>query len=318
VILSRSRQDATCPKRLGVKEHVLDANNRAALQSLVPLASGLGAGTIFGLFFGGRKRAGFAVFEVFAMVSVLVAVGSTAYLAIAILHSGEAITDADLTQTATPLILGAFLLVFVSILSRLPGSFERLLLLVPLAFGAAAIAAAIVALSAWNTDPAHASLVALLVLVIGGILGLLTAWVDRMDLSWDRRLGYKRMVRLTGAGYISEWRALGLGVLAAAAEEERPAISCWVQRGRVYLDTDALRRLRTEADAAWDAHAQSNAAAPSGARLLLRVKVGIWLPLVRTRRRAQLLTLESRERRVYDLAFNEDRLFDVTALELFS
>jgi hypothetical protein len=301
-----------------VKEHALDADNRAALQSLVPLASGLGAGTIFGLFFAGKKRAGFAVFEVFAMVSVLVAVGSTAYFAIALLHSGKAISDSDLTQTATPLILGAFLLVFVNILGRLPGSFERLLLLVPLAFGAAAIAAAIVALSAWNTDPAHASLVALLVLVVGGILGLLTAWLDRMDLSWDRRLGYQRMVRLTGAGYVSEWRALGLGVPSSAAGGERRAISCWVRRGRLYLDTDALRRLRTEADAAWDAHAQSKAAAPSGARLLLRVKVGIWLPLVRTRRRAQLMTLESKERRVHNLAYNEDRLFDVTALELFS
>ncbi|MGN6201994.1 MAG: hypothetical protein ACTHNY_06270 [Solirubrobacterales bacterium] len=287
------------------------------MQSLVPLASALGAGTIFGLFFGGRKRAGFAVFEVFAMVSVLVAVGSTAYLAIAILHSGEAITDADLTQTATPLILGAFLLVFVSILGRLPGSFERLLFLVPLAFGAAVIAAAIVALSASSTDPGHASLVAVLVLVVGGILGLLTAWIDRMDLSWDRRIGYNRLVRLTGEGYLSEWRALALGLPATTADGERPMISCWVQRGRVYLDADAPRRLRAEADAGWDAHVESKAAAPSGARSLLRVKVGIRLPLLRPRRRAQLVTLESRERRFHDLKANEDGLFNVTALELF-
>lgn len=295
----------------------MDPNNRAALQSLVPLASALGAGTIFGLFFGGRKRAGFAVFEVFAMVSVLVAVGSTAYLAIAILHSGEAITDSDLTKTATPLILGAFLLVFVSILGRLPGSFERLLFLVPLAFGAAVIAAGVVVLSALSTDPAHAMLVALLVLVFGGVLGLLTAWFDRMDLSWDRRIGYNRLVRLTGAGYLSEWRALALGMPATTADGERPMISCWVHRGRVYLDADALRRLRTEADAGWDAHLQSRAAAPAGARSLLRVKVGIWLPLVRPRRRAQLVTLESRERRFHDLQANEDGLFNVTALELF-
>jgi hypothetical protein len=306
------------PKSLVVKETALHADNRAALQSLVPLASALGAGTIFGLFFGGKKRAGFAVFEVFAMVSVLVAVGSTAYFAIALMHSGETITDADLTQTATPLILGAFLLVFVSILGRLPGSFERLLLLVPLAFGAAVIAAVIVALSAWNTDPAHASLVALIVLAVGGILGLLTAWIDRTDTSWDRRWGYKRMVRLTGEGYISEWRPLALGLPATTADGGRPMTSCWVQRGRVYLDTPALRRLQTEADAGWDAHAQSRAAAPSGARSLLRVKVGIWLPLVRPRRRAQLVTLESREQRFHDLQANEDGLYDVTALELFS
>jgi len=301
-----------------VKEQALHADNRAALQSLVPLAGALGAGTIFGLFFGGRKRAGFAVFEVFAMVSVLVAVGSTAYLAIAILHSGGSISDSDLTQTATPLILGAFLLVFVSILGRLPGSFERLLFLVPLAFGAAVIAAGVVALSALSTDPGHAMLVALLVLVLGGVLGLLTAWFDRMDVSWERRWGYQRMIRLTGAGYISEWRPLALGVPALAPDSERPLISCWVQRGRVYLDTAALRRLRTEADEGWDALAQSKAAAPSGASSLLRVKIGIWLPLVRSRRRVQLVTLESREQRFHDLAANEDGLFDVTALELFS
>jgi hypothetical protein len=301
-----------------VREHALSDGSRAALQSLVPLAGALGAGTIFGLFFGGRKRAGFAVFEVFAMVSVLVAVGSTAYFCIALLHRDEAITNADLTQTATPLILGAFLLVFVSILSRLPGSFERLLLLVPLAFGAAGVAALIAGLSAWNTDPSHASLVAVLVLATGGILGLITAWVDRMDVSWDRRLGYNRMIRLTGAGYSSKWRALSLGLPTATADDERPAISCWVRRRRQYLDTDALRRLRIEADTAWDAHTQARASAPAGERQLLRVKIGIWLPVVRSRRRAQLVTLESRERCSHNLTANGDGLFDVTALELFS
>lgn len=249
-----------------MKEHVLGASDRAALQSLIPLAGALGAGTIFGLFFGGRKRAGFAVFEIFAMVSVLVAVGSTAYFCIALLHANEAITDSDLTRTATPLILAAFLLVFVSILSRLPGSFERLLMLVPLAVGAAFVAALIAGASAWNTDPAHASLAAFLVLAVGAVLSLLTAWVDRMDLSWDRR----------------------------------------------------SRRLRTLADAGWDDHAQSKAPAPSGLRLLLRVKVGIWLPVVRSRRRAQLVTLESSERRDHHLSTNEDGLFDVTALGLFA
>ena len=299
-----------------MKEHLLGDSDRAALQSLIPLAGALGAGTIFGLFFGGRKRAGFAVFEIFAMVSVLVAVGSTAYFAIALLHANEPITDSDLTKTATPLILAAFLLVFVSILSRLPGSFDRLLMLVPLAFGAATVAAVIAGLSAWNTDPSHAILAAILVLVVGAILSLLTAWFDRMDLSWDRRTSYRRMLQLAGAGYLSERRTLGLGLPAATAEEERPTIACWVQRGRLYLDTSALRSLRALADAGWDDHAQSKAPAPSGSRLLLRVKVGVWLPVVRPRRRAQLVTLESRERRDHDLSANEDGLFDVTGLGL--
>ena len=74
-----------------VKEHLfavaeLSASDRAALQSLIPLASGLGVGTIFGLFFVGRRRASFAVFESIAIVAVLVAVATTAYYSIALLH----------------------------------------------------------------------------------------------------------------------------------------------------------------------------------------------------------------------------------------
>lgn len=207
------------------------------------------------------------MFEIFAMVSVLVAVGSTAYFCIALLHANEAITDSDLAKTATPLVLGAFLLVFVSILSRLSGSIERLLMLVPLALGAALVAALIAGMSAWNTDPAHASLAAILVLVVGAILSLLAAWVDPMDLNWDRRTSYKRMLRLAGAGYLPERQRLVLGLPAATAEEARPTIACWIQRGRLYLDAAALRSLRGLADAGWDEHAQSTAPAPSGPRL---------------------------------------------------
>lgn len=58
------------------------------------------------------------------------------------------------------------------------------------------------------------------------------------------------------------------------------------------------------ADAGWEGFAQSQAPAPSGPRLLLRVKVGIWLPVLRPRRRAHLGTLESSERRDHDLTAN--------------
>jgi nitrate reductase gamma subunit len=112
-----------------VKEQVvshLSDGDRAALQGLIPLAGALGAGTIFALFFGGRRRgSGIAVFELFAIVAGLGSVGTTAYLAIALLHSNEAIGDKVLTQTATPLIFAVFLLVLVSVLGRLPGSAMR-------------------------------------------------------------------------------------------------------------------------------------------------------------------------------------------------
>ena len=83
------------------------------------------------------------------------------------------------------------------------------------------------------------------------------------------------------------------------------------------LDEATLQRLRTEADAGWEGFAQSKAPAPSGSRLLLQVKVGIWLPVVRSPRRAQLVTLQSQERCRHDLSANEDGLFDVTARDLF-
>jgi hypothetical protein len=51
-----------------MKEHLLNDGDRAALQALVPLAGALGVGTIFALFFGGRRKAGLAVFELFAIV----------------------------------------------------------------------------------------------------------------------------------------------------------------------------------------------------------------------------------------------------------
>lgn len=77
--------------RAGIVPHLLaaarrGASDRAALQSLIPPAGGLGAGTIFGLFFVGRHRAGFAVSEAIAIVAVLVAVATTAYYCIALLH----------------------------------------------------------------------------------------------------------------------------------------------------------------------------------------------------------------------------------------
>lgn len=52
-----------------MKQHLLSDGDRAALQALVPLAGALGVGTIFALFFGGRRKSGIAVFELFAIVA---------------------------------------------------------------------------------------------------------------------------------------------------------------------------------------------------------------------------------------------------------
>ena len=92
------------------------------------------------------------MFELFAIVAVLVSVGTTAYLAIALLHNDEAISDRILTQTATPLIFAVFLLVLVSVLGRLPGSVERVFSVLPLILIAGAVAAWL-ASSAWSFQP---------------------------------------------------------------------------------------------------------------------------------------------------------------------
>lgn len=60
--------------RPGVNAHLLfatslGAGDRAALQSLVPLAGAVGAVTIFSLFAGTRRGAALRVFEVFALVA---------------------------------------------------------------------------------------------------------------------------------------------------------------------------------------------------------------------------------------------------------
>src|ERR1700710_2387491 len=108
-----------------MKEQMLNPGDRAALQGLIPLAGALGAGTIFALFFGGRRKAGFAVFEVFVVIAVLTAVATTAYFCVALLHRNEPISDHELTQTAMPLIVAVFFLAFVSVGSRIPGPFMR-------------------------------------------------------------------------------------------------------------------------------------------------------------------------------------------------
>ena len=114
----------------------------------------------------GRRKSGIAVFELFAIVAVLTAAGSTAYFSVSLLHQNEAITSHELTQTATPLVVAAFLLVFVSVFARLPGSLTRIITLLPLAI-AGIVIAALLSSSTWSAGPENASLVALAMLAVG-------------------------------------------------------------------------------------------------------------------------------------------------------
>ena len=203
--------------RLGVSEHLvnfataLGASDRAALQSLIPLASGLGAGTIFGLFFVGRRRAGFAVFESVAIVAVLVCVAATSYYAIALLHRDTAITNKELVATAVPLLIAAVLLILISVVARLRGATQRLSVLLPLVL-VAVVATVELGSSGIAVEATAAPVVALVILAGGAGFGALGALVDSRARRAARRDEQERLARLTGRGYALAEAPLGVAL----------------------------------------------------------------------------------------------------------
>jgi hypothetical protein len=308
------------PGRLGaVKEHALNPSDRAAPQGLIPLAGALGAGPIFALFFGGRKRgSGTAVFELFAIAAVLAAVGMTAFLAISLLHRNEAIGDKDLTQTATPLIFAVFLLVFVSVLGRLPGSVERFFALLPLLLAAGVIAAWL-ASSSWSFEPADAVLFALLTICCGGVAAFVAWGSDRLYGRWDRETERKRFVRLSGAGYRVEERELRAALPSGKRGVHDPTVSCWTRKDRTYVDRSGCRQLRDATNARWDRLAAGRGRPPLGPAVLAKVYVPSDVAWLAKRRIARLWLFEpgaDEEIRLHELKANDDGLLDVTEVGL--
>jgi len=299
-----------------MKQHLLSEGDRAALQAMVPLAGALGVGTIFALFFGGRRKSGTAVFELFAIVTVLMSAASTAYFSIAFLHQNEAISGKDLTQTATPLLVAAFLLVFVSVLARLPGSLLRVVTLLPLALLGVVIAA-VLASSTWSASPGNAVLVALVMLAVGGLLGVGAWLIDRLDLNWDRREEHRRLTGLYSAGYLPTEKTLRFALPRHHSASRDQDLACWVKKGKSYLDLPSWLRLRSDAGARWRAFATGKAQPPIGSAILVHVKVGFRIPALRDRTFVRVSILEPArggEARVTEMRANEDGLFDVTDL----
>ncbi len=299
-----------------MKEHVLSASDRAALQGLIPLAGALGAGTLFALFFGGRRKTGFAVFEVFAIIAVLAAVGTTAYLCIALLHDNEAISSHTLTKTAMPLIVAVFILMFVSIFSRLPGSLERVFAISPLVLGGAWVVAEL-ASSSWNYRPGYASVAALLILAIGALLALIGWGVDRRHMRSSRNEQHKHFERLISAGYMPGEAVLRLDLPHPPDNLSVTALPCWRHKEKVYVDFATCKRLQGEVDSRWSDFSSNVGLPPTGGAILCQAKVSRWIPWVRTRRSVRLIVLISGrggERQVYDLPETIDHLFDVTEI----
>ncbi|HKT82236.1 MAG TPA: hypothetical protein VJQ84_00190 [Solirubrobacterales bacterium] len=299
-----------------MKEQVLSQGDRAALQALVPLAGALGAGTIFALFFSGRRKAGFAVFELFTIVAVLTAVGSTAYFSIALLHQNEAIAGQDLTRTATPLLVAAVLLVFVSVFARLPGSFTRVIALLPLAVVAIVIAALLTS-NTWFAQPESIVPLAGAILAVGALVGVLAWGAERLDVDWDRRWERRRLTRLYAEGYLPEEKPLQIALPRPGGREQMTEISCWTRKGRTFLDLPTGWHVRAETHRLWREQAVGEARPPAGSRILLRLQIWPRIPLLRKRARLGFHLLEparAAEARLVELEPNDDGVFDLTEL----
>jgi hypothetical protein len=300
--------------RGGVKEHVLSASDRAALQSLIPLASGLGAGTIFGLFFVGRRRAGFAVFESIAIVAVLVSVATTAYYCIALLHRDTAITNMELAETAVPLVVAAVLLILISIVARLRGATQRVAVLLPLVL-VAVIAAIELASSGVAVEPTAAPVVALVILAAGAAFGALGTVIDGRSRRAVRRAEHDRLALLTSRGYALSEGRLAAALPRLAGEDAPPTLDLWRRDERAFIDAPGAIRLRDAVDDRWQSLAAGDALGPVGAAVLLEVE-----PAGGSRRAPTELRLATLRpgaeapRHTATLAANGDGLFDVTNL----
>jgi hypothetical protein len=240
----------------------------------------------------------------------------TAYLAIALLHQNEAISDKDLTQTATPLMFAALLLVFISVLARLPGSAERIFTILPLAVGGG-LAAAWLASTSWSFEPGEAAMLAIAMLGLGGVAALAARGLERLYSRSDRKTERRRFLRLSRAGYRVEERELRPGLPSARRGARGPTVSCWARKGRTYFDLFGLRQLRGLVDARWDRLAEDRGGPPLGPTVLTAVHVPnevLWLAKRRAVRVSTLAPDADEEIRDFELEPNADGLYDVTDL----
>jgi hypothetical protein len=310
-----------CDIRAGVNVHLvlataLSASDRAALQSLIPLASGLGAGTIFGLFFVGRRRAGFAVFEAIAIVAVFVSVATTAYYSIALLHRDTAITNQELVETAVPLLVAAVLLILISIVARLRGATQRIVVVLPLVL-VAVVAAVEVARSGVALEPTAAPVVALVILAAGAAFGALGTLVDSRARRAARRAEHDRLALLTGRGYELAEARLAAAVPLRDGEASAPEIDVWRRGEAAFLDGAGAARLRDAVDERWQSLAAGDARGAIGPLVLLEVEPSGGPRRAELPTELRLATLRpgtETPRRTARLVANSDGLFDVTDL----
>jgi hypothetical protein len=306
--------------RPGVNLHLLFAaaqlsdGDRAALQSLVPLSSALGAGTIFSLFVGTRRGTALRLFEVFAIVTVLALAALTAAISIDLLHEGLAITGKELTQTATPLIIATVLIVVVSVFNRINESFDRLLLLLPFACGAI-LAALLLVLSSFGADPSSALWRVGLILAVGLVFSVAGWAIDRNELRSGRRGQVRRVLHRTGLGFTPV--AITLRPALPEGGPSSQGLTGWARGDSRFLAYEDAARLRDLVRARWDALAAGEARNPVGEMILLDIELEHWVRTARRPGRMQIKLLRpgaKKPEETKSLTANGDRLFDVTDL----
>lgn len=307
-----------------MKEQVLDAGTRDALQSLVGLAGALGVSSLLAsrLFTRRGKRdqdIGLTIFETFVVVTVLVMAGVSAYLSVQILRSEEAISNGLFTAVATPLVLSIVLLallVAVARFSNLHGGIGNHLAALALTLLMALVAGFMISLR--RLDVLYVIPADVGVLLLAGGIAWFFLRIERWDSSGSLKMLRRRTVSRSSNGY----RPTEAAVLPSLPEThpgERPlTLVCWFKKGRIYIDYPSSRRLRDEAHQRWAGLEGGETMAPTGQVILMNVELKLralpWPP--RYRLVVSIYEQGKPEPMTHRLQADDIGLIDITGLDL--
>ncbi len=251
-----------------MKEHVLSAGDRAALQGLIALAGTLGVGALLARLMPARDDApdrhlGFVVFELFSVVAILTAAAITTYASIWFRHENEAISSGDLARVGAPLILSLVVLVLLVAVGR-PREHARLAghhlpSLLAMLTMAAALGISLIFL---ELEPEGIVAAATALLVIGGCLSWSYARIERFGMGRRRRSAFKRVGGLAAAGYLPSMAGAQTGLPTVIGESGGLIVSVWKKGEGVFLDQDSARHWEAEVNRRWTELTTGNAIAP--------------------------------------------------------
>ncbi len=309
-----------------MKENLLDAGNRAALQGLITVASALGIGALFSQYFFRRRGArdldvGFTVFEVVAVATILTASGLSAFASLLFLHSGKEINDLQFAQASAPLVVAIILLLLLSAMARfsnLPGGIGGHL---P-TFGVTAWVGAVLAIAASRPAPEPGSLVVIVVVILA--IGAGVAWsfmrIERFGMNGSQKSMRRRMTILSARGYRPKEMTLRPAVPQPRVGDPNLGLVCWSKKKRIYLDQPGCLRLRNEVHERWTGLANGETLAPVGEVVLTEIDTKTtvlpWPPkfqmVIKTHKQGSP-DIES-----HTLPVNSEGLFELTELDIVS